>query len=248
MSKQFQGIQNFRDMGSVTTKDGRTVKQGLLFRSGHLANATADDIKMLQEAGVQLVFDFRDEEEATRYPSPQLANVVMERIPAITGNSAVKTGDLQQALQSGALDNLVNSLSQFYTSMIFSNPSYKALLTHFVNGKAPILQHCTAGKDRTGIGAALMYLILGVSEATIIEEFLLTNKANSEKVPQWYEVVVKMVGDLPQLKMLLGVSAEQMQAVFTAIQDKYGSYEAYFEQEYGITAADIERARAHYLI
>lgn len=243
----FEGINNFRDMGGIQTKDGRTVKSGLLFRSGHLADASEQDIEALKNLQLQLIFDYRDTDEAERYPSPVLEHTQMIRQPAITGNNAIKTGAMEELLKPGALDKIVENFTQFYKGMIFNNPAYKALLKEFVSGKAPLLHHCTAGKDRTGIGAALMYIILGVPEQTIIEEFLLTNKANAHKLPQWYMDIVKLVGDQPQLKMLVGVSEEHLQAVFDEILKRYGSYEAYFEQEYGIKAQDIEKARSFYL-
>ena len=244
----FEGINNFRDMGGVKTKDGRTVKTGLLFRCGHLANATGQDVDLLNELGVQLIFDYRDEREAINYPTPELVGVRNLRVPAIKEDSAVKVGSIGEAIRSGALDTIVENFSKFYSGMAFGNPAYKALLDEVLKCDGPLIHHCTAGKDRTGVGATLIYLLLGVSEENIIEEYLLTNKSNSEKPPQWYVDLVAQIGEDERLKAIVGVSRELLQAVFDAIREKYGGYEEYFEAEYGITANDIEKLRNYYLI
>lgn len=243
----FTGINNFRDMGGVQTKDGHTVKKGLLFRSGHLADATEQDLEQLKALNVQLIFDYRDEEEANNYPSPVIDGIEMVRIPAITEKSAIKVGAVKDFTDPRALETIVENFAQFYATLPLDNPSYKALLNEFVACKGPILQYCTAGKDRTGVGAALMYLLLGVPEETIFEEYLLTNDAVANNVPKWYTDLTQVIGELPQLKMLVGVSKELLQASLNAILEQYGSYEQYFEKEYGITQADIEKVRAYYV-
>ena len=247
MTIQFEGINNFRDMGGVLTKDGRMVKHGLLFRCGHLANTTAQDLEKLQQLGLKLIFDYRDEGEAQVYPSPALENVRNVRIAAIAQQSAVKVGSIGEALRSGAFDKILNDFSTFYSSIAFNNPSYKALLQEVLKCEGPILHHCTAGKDRTGVGAALIYLLLGVSEEEIIKEYLLTNAGNKQTKPQWYQDLVAQIGEDERLQAIVGVSRELLQAVFDAIIEKYGSYEAYFEEEYSITRADIEKLRGYYV-
>ena len=70
-----EAIQNFRDMGGLTTQDGRTVKYGLLFRSGHLANATTEDLNTLHYLQIKTIFDYRDAKEILHAPTPQLNQI-----------------------------------------------------------------------------------------------------------------------------------------------------------------------------
>lgn len=247
MITTFEGINNFRDMGGVKSKDGRIVKKGLLFRCGHFANATEQDLQMVNELGLSLIFDYRDEQEAIKYPTPIFTGVRNIRIPAIKEDSAVKVGSIGEAIRSGALDSIVENFAEFYSNMAFNNPAYKALLEEILKCEGPIIHHCTAGKDRTGVGAALIYLLLGVPEEAIIEEYLLTNQSNAQKPPQWYLDIVALIGEDERLKAVVGVSRELIQAVFDAILNQYDSYDAYFEAEYGITSEQIEKLRNYYL-
>lgn len=242
-----EAIQNFRDMGGLTTQDGRKVKHGLLFRSGHLANATAEDLNTLRHLQIKTIFDYRDEIEILHAPTPQLEQIRLINVPAIKEDSPIKIGSLQPLFFEHSKNQLIADFSDFYTSMSFNNPSYLQLMREIARGDGALLHHCTAGKDRTGVGAALIYLLLGVDEAQITQEFLLTNELNKQHPPAWAKAFIEEHGDDERFHLLHGVYPQLIEAVFTAIKQKYGTYDAYFFHEYGFDAKEIEAIRTKYL-
>jgi protein-tyrosine phosphatase len=243
----FEAIHNFRDMGGLTTQDSRKVKHGLLFRSGHLANATAEDLKMLHHLQIKTIFDYRDEIEIVHAPTPQLEQIKLINVPAIKEDCPIKIGSLQTLFFERSIEQLIEDFSEFYTSMSFHNPSFQQLMRVLAEGDGALLHHCTAGKDRTGVGAALIYLLLGVDEAQITNEFLLTNDLNKQHTPTWATAFIEEHGEDGRLHLLHGVYAQLIEAVFKAILEKYGTYDAYFFHEYGFDSKQVEAIRAKYL-
>ena len=243
----FEAIHNFRDMGGLTTQDGRKVKHGLLFRSGHLANATAEDLKTLHHLQIKTIFDYRDEIEIVHAPTPQLEQIKLINVPAIKENSPIKIGSLQTLFFERSKEQLIEDFSEFYTSMSFQNPSFQQLMKVIAETDGALLHHCTAGKDRTGVGAALIYLLLGVDEAQITKEFLLTNELNKQHIPTWAKAFIEEQGNDERFYLLHGVYGQLIEAVFKGIQQKYGTYNAYFFHEYGFDAKQIEAIRTKYL-
>ena len=242
-----EAIQNFRDMGGLTTQDSRKVKHGLLFRSGHLANATAHDLNTLRHLQIRTIFDYRDEIEILHAPTPQLKQIKLINVPAIQEDSPIKIGSLQTLFFEHTKEQLIADFSRFYTSMSFNNPSFQRLMQEVARGDGPLLHHCTAGKDRTGVGAALIYLLLGVDEKQITKEFLLTNELNKQRTPAWAMAYIEKHGDNERFHLLHGVYAQLIEAIFTAIKQKYDTYDAYFFHEYGFDAKQVEAIRAKYL-
>lgn len=243
-----EAIQNFRDMGGLTTQDSRKVKHGLLFRSGHLANATPHDLNTLQHhLQIKTIFDYRDKIEIVRAPTPPLEQVKLINVPAIQENSPIKIGSLQTLFFEHSKEQLITDFSSFYTSMSFNNPSFKRLMQEVARGDGPLLHHCTAGKDRTGVGAALIYLLLGVDEEQITKEFLLTNELNKQSTPEWAMAYIEEHGYDERFHLLHGVYAQLIESVFIAIKQKYGTYDTYFFHEYGFGAKQVEAIRAKYL-
>lgn len=243
----FEGIHNFRDMGGLVTSEGKVVKPNLLYRSGHLADATEGDIEELKNLGVKCIFDYRDDEEALKNPTPIIKGIKYIREPAITTKTPIKATDILELLEKNTVQQIIDDFSSFYASMPFNNESYRKLLKQFIACEGPLLHHCTAGKDRTGVGAALMYLSLGVSENDIITEYLLTNEANKKNEPKWYTELASQLEDAEGLKAVSGVREEFITAVFEKIKEKYGTYASYFAEEYSMTEEDLLKIKKYYL-
>lgn len=138
-----------------------------------------------------------------------------------------------------------------YERMLFGNKAYKELFRALEAGETPVLFHCSAGKDRTGVAAILILLALGASDKTIAEDFEKTNIwRRPELEAAWAEHAEEIAADPARKDFYLGVFGvhpESAPFVLGIIRERYGSADAYLEAEYGLTPARLMRLRRMYL-
>ena len=138
-----------------------------------------------------------------------------------------------------------------YIEMPLNNLAFKELIKIIENPKnLAVLQHCTSGKDRTGLGSALILLLLGVPEEKVIEDYMLSNeyrKGENHRILQIYEKHVSNETIKELIEGILGVKKKFIELSLNKIKDTYGSYETYFLKEYGLTKEKIEFLRNEYL-
>jgi protein-tyrosine phosphatase len=235
-----QGATNVRDLGGWPAGDGRRVRFGKVFRSASLAALTEEDAAALAGVGIRTICDLRGETERQRAPSrltgvtthalciePSLRPSLSELLAAGT-----VTGEAVMALMRGA-----------YTAYAMEwSHRYRALFDLLLDEEAPpLLFHCTAGKDRTGFGAALILAALGVDEAAVLEDYLATN--------QLWRADPEVAAALPEAvaEVLLSVHPEMIAAAFDAARDAHGTIDAYLEARIGLGPAARERLRERYL-
>lgn len=244
----FEGVENFRDMGGYLTKDGRTVKYGHLYRSSALYYLTPQDQLLFKDLGIQHVFDYRDSGEAIKEPDPILTGVTLERLAANAVEDQMDYEDFFSEEYRGQLS--AAGLTDFYRSLSLNNASYRRLVEIALDDQIErFVHHCAAGKDRTGIGAAIIYLALGVSRETIMEDYLLSNTF----LPSYQDRHVVQVADVysPQeLEYFMNafiVREDYLQTFFQIIDETYGDDETYLEKEFGLTEFQREKLRKKYL-
>lgn len=142
-------------------------------------------------------------------------------------------------------------LLEGYKSMPINNPAYKELFKLFKNpNNTAILQHCTAGKDRTGVGSALILLALNVPEETVIKDYLKSNESRAEsnkKIMGIYGEYIKDDKTKDLIKGILGVNRNLIEESLNTIKNNYNSYDEYFEKEYGLDKDTLENLRNIYL-
>ena len=170
-----QGAANFRDLGGYSTIDGRHVKWGLIYRSEALGRLSEEDLAHLNTRGLRLICDLRTPREITRLP---------DRVPITTQWTATPTreGDFDMSMLPTLLFNrklIPDFMRQSYPQQLAQNAiHFGAILARFAEpDNLPAVFHCTAGKDRAGLTAALLLGLLGVPDKTIIEEYTLSNLA-----------------------------------------------------------------------
>ncbi|WP_334377181.1 tyrosine-protein phosphatase [Bradyrhizobium sp. AZCC 1719] len=234
------GASNFRDLGGYPTSDGRTVRWRQIFRSNHLGHLTEGDVSVLRELGVRSAFDFRGAEERT---------AALCGMPEITVHSLPVEPTVVAALRAIAAagtplstDHAVEVMRDSYRSYVQKNTQhFRSLFAHLLEDRAPLVIHCTAGKDRTGFACALILHTLGVSEDTISEDYLLTNR--------FYRRDPNHSSDLPEeVKQVLGsVQASFLAAAFEAIDADYGDLETYLRDGLGLGKAERAHLEARYL-
>ena len=237
-----KGAVNFRDLGGYATKQGTKVKWGKVFRSGEINKLTDQDLSVLQQKHIDHVVDFRSDDEVAKAKDRLPAGAAYIQLPAGSENLGSFMSKLP-GLSTG--DSLMISFYS-HTAHLKAKyqPFFKDLLT--LPDTSALLFHCTAGKDRTGIGAALLLYALGVPDSTIMSDYLLTNEyrrvENEKMVKQ-----MTMVGIKEQVaRDLAGVKPEYLHAAYQAIVKQYGSMDKFLSGEMGLTSADVASLRKKY--
>ena len=157
----------------------------------------------------------------------------------------------RENLLKGMPDEGRRMADAMYERMLFGNKAYKELFRALEVGETPVLFHCSAGKDRTGVAAMLILLALGASDKTIAEDFEKTNIwRRPELEAVWAEHAEEIAADPARKDFYLGVFGvhpESAPFVLSIIRERYGSADAYLEAEYGLTPARLMRLRRMYL-
>lgn len=244
----FEEIHNFRDMGGYTSNDGRTVKNGLLFRSGELGNMTSVDKTQFQQFQIQTIFDYRDEREALNNVTPIFEGIQNIRIPAKNLPDEITIAAIKELVKSDAYTKIdVQKFTSFYESLPINNRSYQKLVEILVDAKGPMLHHCTAGKDRTGIGSTIIFLILDLPIETIMEDYLNTNIILKAYPPKWLERMREYI-DEEVLDVLASCKESYLHAAYNNILTNYGTVDIYLLKEFGIHKELREKVKSTYLV
>jgi protein-tyrosine phosphatase len=234
------GASNFRDLGGYPAKDGRNVRWRQIFRSNHLGHLTDDDIAVLRGLGVRSAFDFRGLEERAAALCG-VSDITVHSLPVeptvVAALRAIAAGGTPLSKKAA-----VEVMRDSYRSYVQHNtPRFRALFAHLLEDHAPLVIHCTAGKDRTGFACALILHTLGVPNEVISEDYLLTNR--------FYRRDPSASSDLPDaVKQVLGsVQASFLAAAYDAIDADYGDLESYLRDGLGLGIAEREQLAARYL-
>ncbi|MBR0796722.1 tyrosine-protein phosphatase [Bradyrhizobium jicamae] len=234
------GASNFRDLGGYQTRDGRTLRWRQLFRSNHLAHLTDPDIAVVRGLGVRSAFDFRGVAERAEALCG-MAEITVHSLP-VEPTVVAALREIAAKGRPPSRDDAVDVMRDSYRGYVQDNtPRYRALFGHLLEDKAPLVIHCTAGKDRTGFACALILHALGVPDAVIADDYLLTN--------QFYRRDPSASTELPEeVKQVLGaVQPAFLAAAFEAIDTDYGDLEGYFREGLGLGQPERKALEGRYL-
>jgi protein-tyrosine phosphatase len=234
------GASNFRDLGGYPGKDGRALRWRQIFRSNHLGHLTDADIELLRGLGLKSAFDFRGTEEraAAMCGLTEIAVHSLPIEPTVVAALRARLAGGAPLASADALDVMRDSYRNYVR---YNTPSFCALFAHLLEDRAPLVIHCTAGKDRTGFACALILHALGVPDDLIAEDYLLTNR--------FYRRDPSASSDLPEevRQVLASVEASFLAAAFDAIRADYGDLESYLSDGLGLGAQERARLEARYL-
>jgi protein-tyrosine phosphatase len=250
------GVVNFRDYGGYATRDGGRVKQGVLWRSAQHMLATPDDLDMVQRLHLSAVVDLRGDSERAEYPCLRHADF-SARVLHSEGDTA---GDLKVAPHEAAADGVATkaqahaAMADLYRGLPF-RPALIGAFRHYfaVVGQGATLLHCVAGKDRTGVAAALLHDLLDVHPDDMMADYMLTNTAAriDERFPTSLAHMRARYGhtmDDEASRLLMSVDPEWLHAAFEAIRERHGTITAYRRDVLGVDAAREEAIRAALIV
>ncbi len=262
---RFKNGRNFRQLGGYVTKDGRTLKNNLIYRGGNLDVLFKDveDIKLLESLHLKTILDFRSEEEAAQAPDPMMENVTHYTISAMRHPDGTPMDFSPEGMQK--LFNNAKYFSKqyhreispkemfdiYYRRMPFDNPGFQKLFELLEKEEVPILFHCSAGKDRTGIASILVLMALGVDKETALEDYLLTNTYRKELIDQALKDNADKIEKDPEyeetIRAMNGVLRKMGEDAIDEIFKEYDSFEAYLEDQFQIDEKRLERLKNMYL-
>jgi Protein tyrosine/serine phosphatase len=226
-----EGAYNVRDMGGYNAADGKKVKWGMVFRSGDLNLLTENDLILLNSIQIKTFIDFRDSAEVVSAPDKTPASLVHAYHFPIEIGSIIEFKKITE-------ENVANVLVEGNRNLVRYNQDAYCQFFNVLQHKeeAPVLFHCSAGKDRAGLGAALFLSSLGVDKETIIEDYLLTNEYIKDKY-------ARIIEENPIMQPLLEARREYIEAAFETIDKEFEGMDNYLTKNLGI---DIKKMRELY--
>lgn len=244
---------NFRDLGGYLTSDGRRTKWGRLLRSAAHDSITDRDMAYLQKIGLKTVVDYRSTMEDADHPDRQIDGVQYLHIRPLEDPGATNVLNLKQPEIHNANDAIamLTGINRTLANNAHANSVYRQLMLSALDpAQVPIIQHCTAGKDRVGVGSATMLLALGVPRETIMEDYLLSNEnqLSIDKLNKGMNGGQEISPE--QLKMfqaLTQVHTEYLQAFFDEIDARFGGTEGYLKNGLGLTDEQLSQFKEMYL-
>ncbi len=248
---ELAGARNLRDLGGYSTIDGRQIKKGMLYRSDHLKRVRRRHAEAVAALGVKRVYDLRTEKERERDP-PTLAEIPSLEVVSLPVDCElidpheiarrILRGDVEEGDFQGLMLECYRNYALNFTS------EWSTLLRDMAEpGGLPALIHCTYGRDRTGISVAIVLRSLGVPEETVLEDYLLSNifwESEAARLSFYASCCSFFQTPRSEVRALMEVRPEYLEAAFEAMDHKYGSFEGYLREGLGIDDATLERLRS----
>ena len=219
------GASNFRDLGGYRTREGRTVRWRRVFRSDRLDGLDDIDWRRLAALGIDTAIDFRAADECRDAPaSRQTPRRVALPIASALGMQLAALRAAGTLVDESGMRDL---MQREYRRMLLEHADRFAEFLHLVaDAEGAVVFHCAAGKDRTGIAAALLLGALGVDRASIEEDYLLSNALYRR--PADLQEHGRASG-LPAaaLEVMWSVHASHLGAAFDALDEVHGGLDAF---------------------
>lgn len=244
-------VTNFRTVGNIKNIDGRILKEGKFYRSAHLHKLKKKSFKTFENLGIKEIIDLRNSKEISQKPDVISNTIIYKNYSAFEDegdqlNRAKKLVLKGKVRGPDADERMLN----FYKNYVTENPEIiKKIIHEILDSETPVLYHCTAGKDRTGIITALILTILKFDRETIDNDYLLSNNYRKQLVQKRLHLANNLhflypKMDLKVIEKLSWVEKNYLEASFSEINKKYGSIDIYIHQVLGIS----ENKRNEYVL
>lgn len=250
---ELDGGINVRDIGGYRARDGRQVKWRKILRSGHLNHLSDADRKVFTDLDLRTIHDFRRSPEIEKFPSQ------VGKIDIVAGYE-MGVGSMGMFMQAFERDKFTPAEAHDFVVKAYgesveqvTEPYKEFFQSVLAQEEGALLFHCMAGKDRTGLAAALLLHILDVPSDDITKDYLLT--ANYLPIETVIDNFIQSRGDLAELIQenraslvpYCGVHGDNLLAFFSGIDTIYGSMDAYLSHGLSLSKSDIQELRHRYL-
>ncbi len=246
----FEGIHNFRDYGGYPARAGQLARRRL-WRSGQHAGATPADLARVRDLQIATVIDLRGDSERAAYPCLRHEDFAGEVLfnPGETASLQGQAAHAEAADKIRTAADARDRMIRLYRGMAFRDVltgTWRLYGQALATRDGASLLHCLAGKDRTGVGVALIHHLLGVHHDDLVEDYLLTNTAGNieARIASQSHSLADLKLDDATMRVVLGVEAVYLDTAFAAIRERHGSIEAYAETVLGIGPAQVAAMEA----
>ena len=243
-------IDNFRDLGGIRVRDGKVIRDHMIFRSGELNGLSDCEKEELDKLGINHIFDLRSPEEVDYKPDYVPQGATYHNLPAAsTRGKMVVDPDSVVRLIPVWLPSAVSRgvfrmrFKHLYRKFPFNNSAYRKIFEAMDDGNR-FLFHCSAGKDRTGVASMLILLALGADLETVKQDYMLSNFyriESGEKYVQQYSVYKHYKKYRKIIPMTCKVEMRYFDVAYKKIIRKYGAIEKFLLKEYDIDDSRINR-------
>jgi protein-tyrosine phosphatase len=235
----FEGVTNFRDLGGYRTTSGRRTRWGLVFRSDALHRFTSEDRRLYEALGLHVVYDLRNDDERGLHPNPFAST----QITLLSRDADAPLPDRSDWQDADAGERM---LREMYGGLLANaGPTFGRLLAGLAEPEAlPAVIHCTGGKDRTGMAAALLLELLGVPRQQVLDDYELTSRYRLREHQTESLENMLAAGMAPEAAAaVLGCPRWAMAGALEELDDRYRGIDAYLTGPAGLAPATLERLR-----
>lgn len=256
----FEKLHNIRDLGGMSAADGRGIVSGRLIRCGNLSELSDSD-RAAFSALTDTVIDFRTDGERSEKPDIELPGIRYHHIPIMdsltAGITREKAADQNIFARLGSdpakARQYMCDMYHAFAESDFAAAQYARFIRLLTQPREKaVVWHCTAGKDRAGIGAAIIEELLGVDRDDVIADYLMTNECLREDFAFLTEFVKAQAGPGSRtteeaLRYLFGAERDYIEEYYDTIDSKYGSFDVFIRDGLKLTAEDIMELQRLYL-
>jgi protein-tyrosine phosphatase len=247
---KLEGNLNLRDLGGYQSADGSVVRAGCLFRSDELHALTDADLEVVGSLGIKVVFDLRADHERAARPNRLPPDVeLLERTSPSAGGPG-PTLEEQIALDQLPVRDDEEFAGVYIDLLDRLAPELRIILDRAVDSpNRPLLFHCAAGKDRTGLTAAILLGLLGVPNEVILDDYELTSTYFTPgRMDALAEALAKYSVPEDRIRPLLEARRPVLATTLRHLHERWGGFDGYVEQHLKVLADLPHRLRAALLV